>query len=502
MLWLAVAALPWLTGWGHPFLYDDVGMIAENPFLEDPANLAEVATGQTLRDAQVVNGRRPAVLATYFLDRALHGLEPPGWRATSLALHLGCAALLVWLLRRLGAGSFAALGAGWLFGLHPALVEAVHAPGFRADVLCLFFMLVALHGFVSVRARRGAGLAWGAGFSVLALLSKETALVLPLLLGVLMGLFPGVFPDSRRERIGMVAVGAAIAVFFFVLWSVLPVGLQALGGSWNGESLRFPETVWSVPALWTRTLRMVLVPWPLNVTPHFEPVDSALSWRFWGGGAVLAVCLAAAWRLRKRAVWVSLGLGWMLIFFLPVSNLLPLLHPVADRYLVPIVPGFALAAAWGLSVLPRRAGRSGLAVWAAVFAALVLIRIGEWRSGERLWTLAMERNPRSATAATWLGLLREEAGDVAGAREWYARAAAANPHDAAAWINRGILEGRAGNWGESEAWLRRAVEIRPESARGWHNLAVCLEGQGRAGEAAEAAERALRLRGGQGRANP
>lgn len=502
MLCAGLAVAPWLLGLAHPFLYDDIGMIAENAFLEEPANLGRVLAGQTLADSQVVNGRRPAVLATYFLDRAWHGLQPPGWRATNLVLHAGCTLLLMGLLRRLGAGDFLLVAGGLLFALHPAPTEAVHAPGFRADVLCLFFMLAALHGFLSVRDRPAAGLALGGGFTALALLSKETALALPLLLGALMALFPAAFPRVRRERAAVVAVCAAVAAGFFGLWSMLPVDLQALGGSWNGESLRFPETIFSFPALWMRTLRMLLVPWPLNVTPHFEPVTSVLSGRFWMGGGVLAGCMLAAWRLRKTSPWASLGLVWVLIFFLPVSNLLPLLHPVADRYLYPLAPGFAVVAAWGLLRLPRTPRRWTLAWLGALYALLVVVRLGDWESAERLWTAAYERNPRSATAATWLGLLREEAGDAAGAREWYAHAAAANPREVAAWINWGILAGREGRWSESESLLRRAVEVRPESARAWHNLSVCLERQGRVSEAAGATARAEALRGRQGSPKP
>ena len=76
LLLLAVVASPWLAGLSAPFLYDDIGMIAENAFLEQPANLGLVLAGRTLADPGVVNGRRPAVLATYFADRALFGLRP------------------------------------------------------------------------------------------------------------------------------------------------------------------------------------------------------------------------------------------------------------------------------------------------------------------------------------------------------------------------------------------------------------------------------------------
>lgn len=495
LLLLAVAAAPWLTGLSFPFLYDDVGMIAENAFLENPANAGAVLTGRTLADPHVVNGRRPAVLATYFLDRALYGLRPAGWRTTNLAFHLGCAALLAGLLRRLTGRTYFAVAAGLLFALHPATSEAVHAPGFRADVLCLFFTLAFLHGFLATGARAGIGRALGLVSLALALLAKETALAAPLLLGALLVLFPAAFPAGRRDNLVGWAAAAGLATLFFALWLALPTDLQAAGGVWNGESLRFPGTLYSAPALWARTLRLLLVPWPLNVTPGFEPVVSPTSLRSLWGLIWLALAAVGAWKARRALPEVALGLAWMLVFFLPVSNLWPLLHPAADRYLYPVAPGFAVVAAWILSHQSRAGRRLGLAALAAVYALLLTVRLGQWASAEKLWSAAYFQNPKSATAATWLGLLREEAGDAAGAREFYRAATEANPHAVAAWINWGVLEGRAEHWADSERLLRHAVDLHPGSAKGWSNLATCLEGQGRAAEAAAAAARAAALRG-------
>ncbi len=493
LLLLAVVASPWLAGLSAPFLYDDIGMIAENAFLEQPANLGLVLAGRTLADPGVVNGRRPAVLATYFVDRALYGLQPAGWRATSLLLHLGCAVLLAGLLWRLTGRAYFSAAAGVLFGLHPALSEAVHAPGFRADVLCLFFVLASLHGFLAARKRAALLRAGSAVCLVLALLSKETALAAPILLGALMFLFPAAFPEERRVRLASLAVCAGLAAGFFALWAALPADLQAAGGAWNGESLRFPETVYSLPALWTRTLRLLLVPWPLNATPAFEPVSSPASLRLAAGLGWLAVCGWGAWRARRAAPALSLGLAWMAIFFLPVSNLWPLLHPVADRYLYAIAPGFAALAAWVLAGQSRAARTAGLAALAALYALLLTVRLGQWESAEKLWTAAYFQNPKSAAAATWLGLLRAEAGDADGAREFYKAAVEANPRAVAAWANWGILEGRAGRLAEAERLLRRAVELRPAGAKEWYDLSVCLGLQGRTEEAAEAAARAAAL---------
>jgi len=488
-----VIASPWLVGLSYPFLYDDIGMLSENAFLENPENLGRVLTGKTLGDPQVVNGRRPAVLVTYFMDRAVFGLRPTGWRITSLLLHLGCVALLMGLLWRLTGQGYLAAAVGVLFGLHPVLSEAVHAPGFRADILCLLYILASLHCFLRAENHGAIKRIGGGLFLTLALLSKETAVVFPLLLGTLMFLFPVAFPQARRVRLASLAACAGLAAGFFLLWFLLPADLQAGGGSWNGESLHFPETLFSMPALWTRTLRLLLVPWPLNVTPGFKAVESMLSIRFAAGMAWLGLCGWGAWRARRVAPVVSLGLLWMLIFFLPVSNLWPLLHPVADRYLVSIVPGFAILAAFVLSHQSRRGRSLGLASLAAIYALLLVMRLGQWQSPETLWTAAYFQNPDSATSATWLGLLREEAGDADGAREFYAVAVEVNPQSAPAWINWGILEGKEGNWAESERLLRRAVEVRPEGAKGWNNLATCLRGQGRPVQAAEAAERAAVL---------
>ena len=499
-LGMALAALPWLGGWGHPFLYDDVGMIAENAFLEEPGNWVLAATGRTLLDPAVVNGRRPAVLASYFLDRALHGLEPWGWRASSLLLHLGCVGLGAWLAKRLGANGFVVAAFGWLFALHPALVEAVHAPGFRADVLCQFWALGAMHGLLWAGGGSRRGLCLGLGCGALALLSKETALALPLALGAAMGLYPDKFGATRRKRAAIWAAAAALAGGFFWIWAALPAELQALGGSWNGESLGYPQALYSAPYLWVRSWRWLVWPWPLNVVPGFEGVETAFSWRFGVGALGVALAGWAGWKMRRAERVGALGVAWAGAFFLPASNLLPLLHPVAERYLYPMAPGFALLLAAGLGRLPRRLGRVGLAALAAAYAWGVAARVGEWRSAEVLWETAMERNPKSAVAATWLGLLREEAGDAEGARALYAEAMRLNPWEAPAWINAGALAGKGGDLAEAERLLRRATEIRPGSASAWNNLAACLERQGRREEAAAALERAGVA--GQGRPKP
>ena len=73
ILLAAGAAGPWLAGRAHPFLYDDIGMIAENRFLEDPANLAQVVTGRTLAD--LVLGRDSDLIRLPWVGRRVRRWE-------------------------------------------------------------------------------------------------------------------------------------------------------------------------------------------------------------------------------------------------------------------------------------------------------------------------------------------------------------------------------------------------------------------------------------------
>ncbi len=108
---------------------------------------------------------RPVVMLHYKLLRTLFGLDPLGWQAWDLGLHLLC----VGLLGRL-AGGWRGLVAGGIFALHPLQVEVVPAVARNIDSLLGVWTLLAL-----LAARRGS---WAGTVAacLLALGTKETAI--------------------------------------------------------------------------------------------------------------------------------------------------------------------------------------------------------------------------------------------------------------------------------------------------------------------------------------
>ena len=143
---------------------------------------------------------------TYALNYAAHGLSTPGFTAVNVALHAAVSVLLFALVRRLGASRTVAGIAGIAFAVHPVHTEAVTGIAGRPELLAALFFLISLlchrkaDGPRQWLYRLGAWLAFAC-----ALLSKESAITLLLVVPVIDALFPpygtGEQPQSRRSRV-------------------------------------------------------------------------------------------------------------------------------------------------------------------------------------------------------------------------------------------------------------------------------------------------------------
>jgi len=169
---LAVAVLAaafcaiYLPDIGHGFVRDDfhwirVGVIASRDDL----------TGLLFRD---VGFYRPVVLASFSVNYAFFGLHAFPYALTNLLLLAACAWLVARLSAALGLGPLAATvtAAAWCFNFHAVNMALLWISGRTALLLTLFSLLAVL---AAMRRR------WWltATFCVLAMLSKEEAVVLP-----------------------------------------------------------------------------------------------------------------------------------------------------------------------------------------------------------------------------------------------------------------------------------------------------------------------------------
>lgn len=184
------------------------------PFLSDDwANLAAVENG--FAGKTPFNYFRPLYLASYWVEMQVWGLSPSFPHLTNLLLASLTAALVVILTRRYTHDPRLAALAGILFAIHPYHIENVAWIAGRSDAMCAVFVLLGALLYDRWReTSRGVPIAALLSFEA-ALLSKESAIVLPAFLVLLGILDRGRRADRGEWARGLIPMVAMGLVHFF-----------------------------------------------------------------------------------------------------------------------------------------------------------------------------------------------------------------------------------------------------------------------------------------------
>ncbi len=134
---LAIAGV-YIDALGGPFLWDDRLLVLDAPLVEKSAALTEylknpfwMGAGAQPHDTSYY---RPLVTMSFALDHRLHASNPGGYHLTNVVLHLGCALLVLALLRRAGLRDATAALLTCAWALLPRLAEA--AAWISAERIC------------------------------------------------------------------------------------------------------------------------------------------------------------------------------------------------------------------------------------------------------------------------------------------------------------------------------------------------------------------------------
>src|SRR4030042_5049906 len=164
------------------FVYDDIKLIVENPFIKNLGNLKYLFPETYFSISKKIY-YRPLVTLSQYLDYSLWQGNPWGFHLTNLILHALNSLLVVYIGIRILNERITASFAGLLFAAHPAFTESVTCISMRDDPLSFIFFAIAFLGYA--RFRKKGELSWYV-LSILcfifALLSKLMAASLPIIL--------------------------------------------------------------------------------------------------------------------------------------------------------------------------------------------------------------------------------------------------------------------------------------------------------------------------------
>jgi len=407
----------------------------------------------------------PLTILTLALDYRFWGLEPLGYHATNLALHLLNTLLVFFLVLRLADGRrWVALFTALFFGIHPMHVESVAWVSARKDVLYAFFFIAALifyTRFVRERHRRDYWIV--AGLFLLALLSKPMAVVLPpVLLAIDYWLGRKSFKAALVEKIPLFVMSVAFGIV------AIQTQAHAMGDLTRYSAFqRIAFACYGLVAYLVKLFAPVglsaLHPYPRGQLPGaflLAPV------------AVLGIALAILVSLRRTRL-VAFG---MLFFFLNLALVLQVVSVgqavTSDRYsyLAYVGPLFVLGMLYATAM---ERGSAGLTICIFLCAAacmfLTLERCTVWKNSEILWTDVLDKHPGSHVAHYNRGMYYRSLADDGKALADFDRAIELKPNYSLAYNNRGGIRYRRGDLRSALADFDRAIESDPSLAMAHYN---------------------------------
>jgi protein O-mannosyl-transferase len=345
-----------------PFSFDDLPLIVTNPYLRDWQHLFTV-----------LGAGRAARGFTFMLDYALWGLDSASFHRTNILLHILSGILFYLLLFQLFGSKRLPFLAAFIFVYHPIQSEAVIGIAHRKELLAMSFLCLSYLSYLRWGQR-----SWGLGLSLiaylLALLSKQVALVLPALLLAQELILPRTQLSRPRRFLPILPYFLLPALAFLLKFQDFrlfgrfqPVDFtEARYGQILSTSLQ------SFPTY----LRLAFFPMHLTVDYYLPLVRSPWSLGPALGVVALASLVLLILLLARRKPILSFGLAWFLISLAPALNLVPANAFLAERYLYLPSAGICLVLAGLLEELvvrpePILSGRAE--AWVQAFLLFLLV---------------------------------------------------------------------------------------------------------------------------------
>ncbi|MGH9469716.1 MAG: tetratricopeptide repeat protein [Terriglobia bacterium] len=504
LAFLALASvLPYANTLLNGFVYDDLTQVMNNPYIVNFHHLRQIfSTGvwSYIGQQGVSNYYRPMMTFGYLLGYHAFGKVAFGYHLVNVALELAVVWILFGLTLTLFRRRDVAFLAALIFALHPVHVESVAWIAAVTDLQLTLFYLLTFWLFVALvrPGGRRSTLAF-AGMVicyVLALLSKEQALTLPVL-----AMFYEYACRSDRAASSSGQKLARYGVLWLLAGGYLLARARLLGALAPVNQmprLTWPQTFLSAFALAGHYVEKML--WPVSLCAFyvFHKSASLLDWRVLAGLAIAAGSIALFAAMWKRERLVSFGVLWFFITLAPVLNARWMAANVfAERYLyLPSVGfcwvlGWCLAALWFAAAPARRVQRGLAAAFAVVLvlcAARIVTRNRDWNNNVRLYTRTLEQQPDAYAILNNLGAVYWAQGKAAAAQKEWLRALVLHPKNTIVLNNLGLFYAKEKDYAKAVECFERAMRLKPAYTDPHLNLGGTEEQMGDLGKA----ERQLR----------
>ncbi len=484
-----------------PFLCDDSVSIVENESIHAiwPLWGGDGGIGSLAPPADLPTSGRPLVNLSFAINFGLHGLDPRGYRAVNIVLHLFNVWLLALVVRRTlrlphfrgrfdAAAGPLAFVAALVWAVHPLATETVVYVTQRTELMVTLCYLATLYSSLRYWEAKQFGWLLAAVFACwTGMASKEVMASAPVLVLLfdrtfLAGSFREAWQRSRLLYVGLFSS-------WLLLLCLAGPGPRAASA---GFHLGIAATDWwfTQCQMLVMYLKLAFWPWPLSI--HYEPpylTTFSAAWMYVLPVALLVVAtLALLWR--KNAVGY---VGAFAFAILAPTMVVPIVTEIAAerRMYMPLAALVTLLVVGSYVALRRLlaekqaiAGIAGIAVLVACVGGVVSSRrLAVYADELALWQDVLDHQPESSVAQYNVGTIFLDRHEPEQAVDYFRRAIAARDDYPRAHHNLGAALSALGQREEASREFERAVELEPRYTLGHIKLGITAMKAGRTDDA-------------------
>lgn len=471
------------------FIWDDYHLIKENAYVKNWSNLGKIFTSGIREGAhRISNTYRPLQMLTYMVDYSIGGMNVRGYHLVNISFHILVALCIYWLINILFADNLIALLTAALYAVHPIHTEAVAYIAGRADPLAFFFMLTALIFYIKNVEKAGIGkLIIVAASYILAILSKESSLILPAVILLYHFTF-----KRKMNAAGFSIVMIITAAYLILRTTALKVLLFT--------ETSYPTTVLQrLPGFFaalTGYFRLLFLP----LTLHME--YTLVLFKFTDPHVIFGIVLLIlilAWALikrNKRIVFFSIA--WFLLTLLPLSDIYPLNAYMYEHWMYVPSVGFFLLLSAELAYLYRtrsykKISLALIVILALFYSALTIRQNAYWQEPISFFKRTLKYVPQSARIHNDLGYTYYKMEKMEDAITSFKASMQIDPAYTLPYNNLGVIYTSAGKYGDAAETYEKLTKYAP-SPDAYINLGSSYFNMGKKEEAINAFKKALELK--------
>ena len=467
IIFLLTAAVYFQNLWfDYSYLDDNLIVFQEYHKINSVSNIPSTFTGGYLYD----NYYRPMVMISFIVDTAIAGQSSSMYHLTNLILHLLICFLAYLLLKKLTGEDFLSLILALFFSIHPVNINAVSWIAGRNDLLLTLFTLLSFLFFIKYsRENKNSFLLLSALFYLLGMFSKETAVLIPLLL-----LFYFLLVNEFKIRSAIEKILLIILVYTIpaLIYLVLRFVLSPVKSTGEISLSAFFQNL-NIPFEYVAKMFYLFGISQLSMTNSTLIVLGILI------SAVILLLVIFNKNIDKKLI--LLGFIFFIVFVLP-----PLFvrMPASDgefnyidcRFYLPVFGILLIFAAIirsykSLAFWKKKSSKTVLTVLVSVFFVYVLVfNLTEnqyYRNGKVFWSNVLNIYPERATYWMGLGYYYFDQKDYLKAAACAERAISLKPEITEYYQKASLAYDKAGNLRKSNALLEKLLVLDKDNARNY-----------------------------------